>query len=597
MQSTIRDRNLISTEPRVARLPESGKPLRLPSSLLALKELARSRLSDLLVALFNNTDDTLYERADRSRSDTDQQMYFESMRQLRLNRESISATFLGGVEAAFVALAETSTQRPETETDFESLTLVNQEELEISVAIAGIVSKVTSLHSLEIMFLTKRIDHLVTGKPVTERLNPLGPQVLGESFAKALGKVDVNITIRIILLKLFERSVMEKLVDLYSTANKQLADSGVLPDLRRVSKPTARSEPGLPATSAPAKKRSSDAVPRSGGFDFGQISQLLDASRNQGGFVGAGGSIASGPQVNHGNSSSPAHWISTDQLLGTLDFLQSEFPAFEPDLTVSPQPINVAQMLAARANRFGAPPNAAIRQMDEDVVAFVGMLFEYILNDRNLAIPMKALIARLQIPVVKLAVIDKTFFSKPSHTARRLLNELSSAGIGWSSSGERKRDSLYNKIEGVVAGVLEMFQTNPEIFARLLEYLTSFVRQDKRRTESVEQRVRETERGKAKTYDAKRRAQDVINAKAAGLRLHPVMSRFISEVWSKVLVYSCIKHGHTSEIWTGHVETLDHLLWAIQPLNQLADVEKTRSQQSKTGAITPRRHGHDQSSR
>lgn len=591
MQSTIRERTPNNLELRVARLPETSRSTRLPTSLLALKELASARLLDLLSSLFTNSDDTLYERADRSRSDADQQMYFESMRMLRLNREAISSAFIHGVESAFRALTEqTSQAAAATTTDFDSLTLVNQEELEISVAIAGIVSKVTSLHSLEIMFLTKRIDHVITGKDVTERINPLGPHVLSESFVKALNSVDVNITIRIILLKLFERCVMERLGELYSLANRQLADAGVLPDLRRVSKPVERHGSPLPRPTGPAAAngRSPDAGATGGGFDFTQISQLLGGVRGVGvpfaaeggGFVG-GGSGGAGGVIGGGTGASvPTHWITTDQLVGTLDFLQAEYPAYDPDAAVAPKAINLGQMLTARAARLGAAPDAAIRQMDEDVVTFVGMLFDYILNDRNLAIPMKALIARLQIPIVKLAIIDKSFFSRPSHPARRLLNELSSAGIGWSSSGERKRDSLYNKIESVVAGVLEEFQTNPEIFARLLEDLTSFVRHDKRRTDSVEQRVRETEQGKAVTYDAKRRAQNVINAKAAGLRLHPVMSRFISDVWSKVLVYACIKHGATSEAWTNCVATLDQVLWAIQPLNDLADVEKRERERS-----------------
>jgi hypothetical protein len=560
------NRERVSTQPgvRVTRIHEGSRPIKLPSPLEALKELARNKLTDLLSSLFNNTDDALFERADRSRSDADQQMYFESMRHLRLHREAVSTTFVKGVDAAFTALAQPPQSEGPTgnEPDFESLTLVNQEELEISVAIAGIVSKVTSLHSLEIMFLTKRIDHVITGMDVTERLNPLGPRVLSEAFVQALNSVDVNITIRILLLKLFERCVMERLGELYSQANRQLAEAGVLPDLRRVAKPAGNRQSPSPAVHTPAPERSGEMAPMAGGFDFTQISQLLGASR-----VGADRYGSAGVAI-------PASWISTDQLIGTLDHLQSEYPAYDPDTFVAPQPINLGQMLAARANRLGAPPNAAMRQGDEDVVTFVGMLFDYILNDRNLAIPMKALIARLQIPIVKLAILDKSFFSRPSHPARRLLNELSSAGIGWSSSTERKRDSLYNKIEGVVAGVLEEFQTNPEIFARLLEDLISFVRQEKRRTENVEQRVRETEQGKARTYDAKRRAQNVINAKAAGLRLHPVMSRFISDVWSKVLVYACIKYGHTSEAWTTAVEALDQLLWAIQPLNDLADVEK-----------------------
>jgi len=568
MQSIPSQRTSSATTPIMPRLQEAPRAHKLPPSILSLREMAGHKLNELLATLFNNTDDALFERADRSRSDADQQMYFESMRQLRLHREKISISFITNTQTRFEDLLSRTT--PETvEEDFESLTLVHQDELEISVAIAGIVSKVTSLHSLEIMLLTKRLDHLTQGVDVTERLNPLGPLALAEAFVKALTVVEVNITIRIILLKLFERFVMEKLGDFYSLANKQLADAGILPDLKRSIRSPQRMSQGLPTGSATAvhpARMGGQAQPIAQGdatfsgintgADFGQISQLLHHGTNTS-ITGAAG-----------------HWMTTDQLVGTLDFLQTEFPDYDLDANVAPAALNLGQLLAAKATRVGAQPNTPMRQVDDDVVTFVGMLFEYILNDRNLAIPMKALIARLQIPVVKLAVLDKSFFSRPSHPARRLLNELSSAGIGWSSSAERKRDALYNKIESVVAGVLEEFQTNPEIFTRLLEDLTSFVSSDRRRIETVEQRVRETEQGKAKTYDAKRRVQNILNQKASGLRLHPNMGRFISDTWSKVLVYACIKHGPTSEAWNESVESLDQLLWNIQPLNDIADVEK-----------------------
>ena len=568
MQSIPSLRTGSTTTPIVARLQEAPPVHKLPSSILSLREMAGHKLNELLATLFNNTDDALFERADRSRSDADQQMYFESMRQLRLHRETISASFISNTQKRFEQLLSTAKSEP-AEESFESLTLVHQDELEVSVAIAGIVSKVTSLHSLEIMLLTKRLDHLIPVVDITERLNPLGPLALGEAFVKALAVMDVNITIRIILLKLFERFVMEKLGDFYALANKQLADAGVLPDLKKSirapQRAAQRHQAGSQAAAAAATAGGQAQFTQHGnaafggintGADFAQISELLHE--------GSTASIAG----------AAGHWMTTDQLVGTLGFLQTEFPGYDLDANTAPAALNLEQLLAARATRTGAQPNSPMRQVDNDVVTFVGMLFEYILNDRNLAIPMKALIARLQIPIVKLAVIDKSFFSRPSHPARRLLNELSSAGIGWSSSAERKRDALYNKIESVVAGVLEEFQTNPEIFTRLLEDLTSFVRNDRRRIETVEQRVRETEQGKARTYDAKRRVQNILNQKASGLRLHPNMGRFISDTWSKVLVYACIKHGPTSDAWNESVESLDQLLWNIQPLNDMADVEK-----------------------
>ncbi|MEZ5597719.1 MAG: DUF1631 domain-containing protein [Pseudomonadales bacterium] len=566
MQSSNYERT-VALPSNVTPLHDRERMLRLPQSLLALRESAALQLKDLLTALFNNTDDALFERADRSRSDKDQQMYFESMRQLRLNREQISSCFIAHIHEAFESLLVPETKCAEP-ADLDSLTLVAQEDMEISVAIAGIVSKVTSSHSLNIMLLTKRINHVITSCEVTERRNPLGPQVLGEAFAHALETLDVAITIRIILLKLFERFVMDRLAGLYASANRQLAEAGILPELKRAVQPRPQSATPRPAAAPRTGAGQPQTVggswsgegggaagygPAGFGADFNQISHLLHR------------------QPEHAGQDVAGNWISTDQLVGTLNFLQSEQPSDDADFAVLPARINLGQVLLAKAGHAG---QGGLRQADEDVVTFVGMLFDYILNDKNLAIPMKALIARLQIPIVKLAILDKSFFSRSSHPARRLLNELSSAGIGWSSSSERKRDALYNKIESIVVGVLEEFQSNPEVFTRLLEDLTSFVGQERRRTESIEQRVREPEQGKAVTYDAKRRAQNIINQKASGLRLHPGMGRFISETWSKVLVYTCIKFGPQSDAWQDQVNCLDQLLWSIQPLNSLDQVER-----------------------
>jgi len=51
------------------------------------------------------------------------------------------------------------------------------------------------------------------------------------------------------------------------------------------------------------------------------------------------------------------------------------------------------------------------------------MLFDFILDDKNLVDSVKSLISRLQIPLIKIALQDKSFFSNKSHPARKFLNE------------------------------------------------------------------------------------------------------------------------------------------------------------------------------
>ena len=122
-----------------------------------------------------------------------------------------------------------------------------------------------------------------------------------------------------------------------------------------------------------------------------------------------------------------------------------------------------------------------VGEIDDDVINLVSMLFEFILDDRTLPDSLKALIGRLQIPLLKVAVLDKTFFSRGSHPARRLLNEIASAAMGWGDQDEAQRDSLYQKIEQIVARLLNDFTDDPAIFSELLADFLAFIGDERRR--------------------------------------------------------------------------------------------------------------------
>jgi hypothetical protein len=569
----------------------------LPPILHSVRQTARRSLSGLLSTLFNNADDVLFEMADRSRNDADQHMYFDSMREIRMHRKRISTEFGQNMYAAFDALYSRATSDEDVAPDFEAavdgMSLLKDDDLEISVAVAGIVSKVTSQFSMPVMQLTRRIDSLCPNRTVTERMNPLGPHQLGAAFVSATECLGIDIRVRIVLLKLFERFVMEHLGPAYDDANRVLAEAGVLPDLRNVLKKEASTHPASlpPRPAAPQTSRRSTAqqghsgagsghaggsggygMPESsaGGSDFTVLQQLLanqpSAHYGDGGYgSGGGGAAYTGPV-------GPV--ISTPDLMNVLSVVQSAASAEPIDIHHVPVTVDLRQLVLTRAADVTGAPAGSMGRADEDTVNLVGMLFDYILNDRNLAIPMKALIGRLQIPMLKVAILDKTFFSKTSHPARQLLNELSSAGIGWSSAAELKRDALYNKIESVVLRVLNNFSDDPEIFSTLVGELRQFVQQDHHRVQIVEQRVKEVEAGRARTIAAKHTVERLVNQKASGLRLPPEIGRFISDMWSRVLVYLCVRNGEEGAEWSDAVQTFDDLLWSVQPLDALADLEE-----------------------
>ena len=566
---------------------------RIPPIVNSVRQQAKRELTRLLDGLLDCTDDALFEMADRSQSDLNQHMYFDAMRKIRLHRQDVQKKFLREVYGAFERAFRGPNQNGAYEEGAEDneLGLVGNEDLEVSVAVSGIVSKITSRFSLAIMELTKRLDHLNKTREVSELSNPLGPRLLSEAFANAIDQLDVDIRVRIILLKLYERLVMEQLGTLYQAANDLLIEAGILPDLRRTlgkgrtgrtsappaaySQPAGRSmpvgqgqtltnSPGVGPAGGPTGNQAGTSAGVGGGVSggsalgFGVIQNLLAAMR----VSGSAPPVLPGPE------------LDTSQLLNLLHGAQNELTDGGIDPEDVPPLLDLRQVVVARAPDITGEAINSLGRADDDVVNFIGMLFDYILNDRNLAIPMKALIARLQIPIVKLAIIDKAFFEKGGHPARQLLNELSSAGIGWSSAAELKRDATYNKIESVVLQVLNGFSNNPDIFQELLEDLRAFQNREHQRSQRVEDRIKQTETGKAKTTAAKLAAQKLINQKACGLRLPRMAGRFLSEVWSKVLIYACLTSDSSSEGWNRHVKALDDLLWCLQPLTNLDDVAR-----------------------
>jgi len=69
---------------------EGNQRATLPPIVHTIRQQSKKQLNDLLQNLFNSTDDALFELADRSQSDQHQEMYFDSMRMIRLHRKTLA---------------------------------------------------------------------------------------------------------------------------------------------------------------------------------------------------------------------------------------------------------------------------------------------------------------------------------------------------------------------------------------------------------------------------------------------------------------------------------------------------------------------------
>ncbi|WP_426140127.1 DUF1631 domain-containing protein [Pseudomonas sp. DWP3-1-2] len=531
----------------------ANSPLaRLPVVLLQVRDKAAQQLKEALQALFDNADDTLFEMADRAQNNTEQNTFFEAMRDLRLKRKSIERAFLDKFYEAFLRLGHYQITEPTipAAVAFDKLALVHNDDLEKTVAVDAMVAKVLSRDGVALGQLTTRLNQLIT-QPLSDNSNPMGPAMLCDFFLQAGRSLGVEIKVKLIVLKLFEKYVLANADDLYLEANQLLIATGVLPELKalparratdRVVRPTRASE-----LADPELAQAADKLDKGVQEVFSALQDLLLQVR--------------GNLVPRHEPNAEARPISSQDLLRLLSHLQQYVPTpdAQDDFDLRNQLEQLLTRVSVKSGKF-----RVVGGGDEDVINLIAMLFEFILDDRNLPSSLRALIGRLQIPMLKVAVLDKSFFSRGSHPARRLLNEIASAALGWGGRDDYQRDSLYVRVEQIVQRLLNDFVDDPAIFSELLVDFLAFTSDERRRSELLEQRTRDAEEGRARAELARLRVQHELNDRLMGKTLPEVVVRLLQEAWSKVLLLTCLKHGDESSEWAAGLAAMDDLIWSVE---------------------------------
>lgn len=536
---------------------------RLPAAMHTLRDKARQQLQLFLRELFDKVDDAMFELADKANNNHDQNIFFDSMREVRIRRRAMETSFFRSIDISFAQLLDPSAYRDEKQAgdksvSLDDLSLVKNDELEEMVAVDGMVNKANEQFAEPIQHLTLRIDHLVPTK-VYQKNNPLGVDVICNAFTDATKALNVDVKAKLVLFKLFDNIVMTKLGKLFDVLNQTLIDANILPSLKqdvRAKKPSPSSTAdqygqGISAQYGIGAQRA--------GAETGGLVQNYDDQTNQvlhqlRDLLGAN---RSAPRVQL-----PGEEITTQDLIKILSLAQQQNTVNAP--VASGAPVNLRNLLADLL-RNETQTAAAINQVDDDVINLVSMMFEFILDDRNLAAPMKALIGRLQIPMVKVAIADKTFFSKGGHPARRLLNEMAMACLGWQESSDenQRKDSLFNKMEETVRAILTDFDTDMSIFERLLVDFRSFLDKEKRRAQILEQRTIDAEDGKAKSERARAQVEAELNRICAGKELPLAVTKLLREAWANVMFITSLKQGVESDEWRNCSATAQQLVWSV----------------------------------
>jgi hypothetical protein len=512
------------------RAPSRLSPKESADVLVGCRELAIDRMTHALAGMLDRVEDDLFDLADKAVDREVQNTYLDARSKARDKRKTIEATFRQHFLDFFNRKMRGEAPAATPEPDSRELTLVAHEELEERIAVREMARKLGAACEGELFALSQRMGFLLERPELADEANPVSPGTVFAALKDACDQIEAGFKVRMALLQQFERYAEADLQGVYHELNAHLVERRILPDVRI----GVRRAP--PAAAKPAKA----APVNQGGDLFGTLAQLISPN---------GGAPATGP--------------TPQSFMAELTRMHRDGG---PEMSAADEIyVNVLR------NIKSAPQNASLSSVDAMTIDIVAMLFDYIFEDRHIPATVKALLGRLQIPTLKVALLDKGFFATKMHPARRLLDLLAESAIGLDESNAAG-SAVVTLIEGIVQSVLHDFETDQALFDSLVQRVEAFIEERKAAEDTVIERSARVIEERERSEIARVIAAEEISRRLALRAWVPVPVReMLLDAWIRALAQAQSTDGEGSPAWQSLLQTMEDLLWSVEPKVQPED--------------------------
>jgi len=563
------------------------------------RDLAIHRLLLSFTSLLDRVGDLLMARAERSGVREEQTLCLDSRAVLIKHRNTLMVDFERNLRKLVDERIAGRGRAKEhfSEVEVNKLTLVDTTAMDESVLSSNIIRVVENQCETELRELNRGIGYLLGRPDLETAANPLAPTTIVEAFAQSLHGIGGDERIKLAILKELNQTSLGDINAIYADLNRHIEGLQILPKHRAaIMRSQAAADRSHAADRAHGDgKGEQDAGPAPEIDLMAVLQRLVNANMAMrssaakmpaglppGGIQvpsldGAGppsismgfpaGAFGFGAGAGAGAQMGPLggqRILVTPELADALGRLQHG----ETGFNFGGVPLHVTGLQQDMHNVLRdiqeSPLGERANQLEAMTIELVAMLFDFIFETRDLPDSIKALVGRLQIPVLKAAMLDGAFFSKKSHPSRLLVNALAEAGIGWSPTMGQD-DPLYRKIEQIVHRVLDDFTDDVGLFDELRKELEAFLAEEERAAELTVQSTADEINQRDQHEIARLVARSEIERRLREFPVPNFLASFLREKWVNTLTQVHLNQGEESEAWNSALATLDDLVWSVQP--------------------------------
>lgn len=255
---------------------------------------------------------------------------------------------------------------------------------------------------------------------------------------------------------------------------------------------------------------------------------------------------------------------STNQHFGHQEILQAlssiqHLPQFEQpeEARFDAEAIKQA-VLAEMAKTSGGAVTKRINQIAEKTIDFIELIFDAIIDDDDISDTIKALLLRLQIPIIKASMSDQEFFIYDSHPARVLLDTIAEVGVGITDHN----DEMYKQLDKIVSNILGEYELTTETFQSALDNLNAFIEEQ----EAIARAKEEQAQQELLRKHARATVLKALRAATTGKTLPEAVHPLILKRWPTLMFNHYLKKGKENDEWVNLVLTLRHIVESVQPV-------------------------------
>jgi len=435
----------------------------------------------------------LFAKAESSGSNREAQVFLDAYNNVRAQRPEIEQRF----KKTFRSLLDDSiSNKPRgitaaEDASWSELSLVDTNQIEEDVQVRQLCDKIKASVEWELRDLNVRMSYLLGRDDAQEEDNPLRPELFCRAVGKVCAELESDHQVRLAVLRSFENALSQNLGTVYHDLNTRLISHRVLPKvrhhagMRRTSPEKVRGQDvrGYESSQVDATRMADERIEAAVENVVESTLSMFDALQrlvgNSSAYKGTFSSVGEPGSAGHSRRNlmkaiqglREAHEMALDlPLLGAFASKQADTSERQE------VPVEFAQQLMPNfiwANREQLSA-AATNNIDRMKIDIVAMLFDQILADEKLPAEFKMLLGRLQLPVLRIALADGTFFATRAHPARRLIDRIASCAVGYEKAGDASH-RFVAEVERIVLALLKNVDEDSALYETLLTEFEQFL--------------------------------------------------------------------------------------------------------------------------